>query len=225
MERRMRLTPPTLTRWTLLAAAGAALLLAGAGCGGSRSGATADRVAKELSESRSAEAQAFDRAYALLREAQRAEVAEKDDIAIAKYRESIASYRDIPAAWNNLGSLLMRKGENLQAAEAFITASELSPTDARPLYNLGALWHKQGDLREARKWYDQAIARDDRFLPALRQRVLVDQMLDNPDTRSLEFAKKALLLEKDPWWIERLKRAEIRFRTSENEQASESRSN
>jgi tetratricopeptide (TPR) repeat protein len=165
---------------------------------------------------RSNEIATIDKAAALVREAQRYEVQEKDAIALEKYTQAIETYNELPVAWNNMGALLMKKGDNLKAAEAFMTASELSPTDPRPLHNLGSLWEKTGELNEAAKWYDRALERDDAYLPSLRRRILIDQLRDSVDNKSIARTRKALMLEKDPWWIDRFKRAELRFKESES---------
>lgn len=162
------------------------------------------------------EAALINRASELAREAQRLELDGEPKEAIVKYQEAIGAYRELPVAWNNMGRLLMKEGENLQAADAFKTASELSPTDPRPMYNLGALWEDLGYMDDAQKWYDQAIDRDGNYLPALRRRVLIDQLRDRADGRTFQFIRRALLLEKDPWWIDRLKRAENRLRLHDN---------
>lgn len=169
---------------------------------------------------RNAEVQQIEQAAALVREAQRYEVAEKPDVAIEKYKKAIETYRELPVAWNNLGALLMKKGENMPAAEAFQTAAELSPTDPRPLHNLGTIWEQLGYLDDAAKWYDRALERDDVYLPSLRRRVLIDQLRDKMDERSLERCRRALLLEKDPWWIDRLKRAKLRMTEAANAAAT-----
>ena len=171
---------------------------------------------------RSNEVVQIDKAAALVREAQRYEVIDKDDVALEKYTQAIETYRELPVAWNNMGTLLMKKGDNLKAAEAFMTASELSPTDPRPLHNLGSLWEKTGELGEAAKWYDRALERDEAYLPSLRRRILIDQLRDTVDSKSVARTRKALLLEKDPWWIDRIKRAELRFKESENSASADS---
>jgi tetratricopeptide (TPR) repeat protein len=151
-------------------------------------------------------AQQIDRAARLSREAQRLELAGDDDGAINKYREALTEYNEVPAAWNNLGRLLMKQGQNLQAAEAFKTASELSPTDPRPMHNLGALWESLGYYDDATRWYNEALKRDADYLPALRRFLLVQELRQTPDETTPERLKKALLMETDPWWINRFKR-------------------
>jgi tetratricopeptide (TPR) repeat protein len=151
------------------------------------------------------------KAESLSRDAQRLELAGKSDRAIDTYRAAIAEYREIPVAWHNLGVLLAKKGRNLEAAEAYKTASELSPTDPRPLYNLGTLWEDLGYLDDAARWYDEALQRDPNYLPALRRSVLVDDLRNRLNQTSAERLKAAILMEREPWWINRFKRIQQRM--------------
>ena len=150
-----------------------------------------------------------------VKDAQRLEIEGKNKEAMDKYREAINTYHDMPVAWNNLGRLLMMDSEAMQAAEAFKTAAELSPSDPVAMYNLGCLWESRNWLEDAAKWYDQAIVRDPNYLPALRRRVIIDQKLDRVDKETFEDIRRALLLEKDPWWIDRLQRARLRLQQTE----------
>ncbi len=153
----------------------------------------------------------IDRASMLVRDAQRLEVAGQDKAAMVKYREAIASYRELPVAWNNLGRLLMKESSNLAAADAFKTASELSPTDPRPLHNLGTLWESLGYLEDAARWYDEALKRDENYLPSLRRIVVVEEIRNKPDSTTLDRIRRAMLQEQDPWWISKFRRAKLRF--------------
>lgn len=201
--------------WCLMVVAAGAL----AACSGS------GRSSSDIeAPDRTSEVAQIDKAAELVREAQRYEVAEKYPVALEKYTQAIETYHDLPVAWNNLGTLLMKKGDNLKAAEAFMTASELSPTDPRPLHNLGSLWEQTGELEEAAKWYDRALERDDSYLPTLRRRILIDQLRDSVDARSVERTRKALMIEKDPWWIDRFKRAEVRFKQNQDAASADSMS-
>lgn len=187
----------------IFAIACAALL---AGCKGSGSardmqGAeTADDIARQI-----------ERSTALVRQAQRHELAGQETLAIETYRRAITEYRELPVAWNNLGALLQKKGDNLAAAEAFQTASEFSPTDPRPVHNLGTLWESLGYNEDAAKWYTTALARDPQYLPSLRRMVVIDEIRNKPDAQTLERIRTALLLEKDEFWIEKMRRASMRF--------------
>jgi tetratricopeptide (TPR) repeat protein len=152
----------------------------------------------------------IDNAAKMVRHAQRLEVAGDIPGAIAKYRAAIEEYREIPVAWNNLGDLLAKQNDYMAAQDAFLTASELSPTDPRPLYNLGALWEERKYFDDALKWYDQALTRDEQYQPALRRYLLVQSIQNKPGVKTAERLKTALLLEKDPWWVERLQKFHLK---------------
>lgn len=175
---------------------------------GGCAGAHRDMPAPETPEQIAAQ---IDRASMLVRDAQRLEVAGQDKAAMVKYREAIASYRELPVAWNNLGRLLMKESSNLAAADAFKTASELSPTDPRPLHNLGTLWESLGYLEDAARWYDEALKRDENYLPSLRRIVVVEEIRNKPDSTTLDRIRRAMLQEQDPWWISKFRRAKLRF--------------
>mgnify|MGYP001442329416 FL=1 len=161
--------------------------------------------------------QQIDKAASLVRDAQRLELAGRDREAEDKYRLAIATYRELPAAWNNLGRLLMKSGTNLAAAEAFKTASELAPTDPVSMTNLGVLWESLGYLDDAARWYEEALKRDENHLPALRRMLVVEEARNKPDQITLEHIRRALLVERDPWWQHRFQRARGPFEQMVND--------
>lgn len=151
------------------------------------------------------------KAESLARDAQRQELAGRDERAIALYRQALTEWRELPVAWHNLGVLLARQGKNLEAAEAYKTASELSPSDPISLYNLGTLWEELGYLDDAARWYDEALLRNQNYLPALRRSVLVDDLRNQLSQTTAERLKAAILMEREPWWINRFKRIQQRM--------------
>lgn len=155
------------------------------------------------------EAISVNKSLEMVAAAQRLEYAGKKDEAIQKYYEAIREYRNTPQAWNNVGRLLMESGANMEAAEAFKTASEISTNDPRPVYNLGTLWENLLYYDEADEWYDEALKRDPNYLPALRRSILIDGIRRTSDATTAERIKRALILENDPWWIERFQRSRI----------------
>ncbi len=168
----------------------------GAGCGsggGKSSGMVASSAATKDAAGISA---AFDLAVA----AQKAEAAGKREEAIALYREALKAYREFPAAWNNLGVILMDSERYLEAAECFGVASDLAPRDPRPAYNTGLSWDRAGYLNEAMEHYRESLARDSRYLPALRGSVRAERMFGKASSDTLERIRTALLLESDEQW-------------------------
>lgn len=176
-------------------------------------GLTGCRQYNEPLAAPSAAQEAIDRAKAmdLVRAAQRLEYKEYNDEAEAKYLEAVRTYRETPAAWNNMGRLLMKRGDNSKAAEAFMIAAEVSPRDPLPYYNLGALWDGLNYLEEAGRWYEESLKRDENFQPALRRAILVDQLLNRGNEVTARRVQRAILQETDPWWQERLQRERARL--------------
>lgn len=161
----------------------------------------------------SAAQEAIDRAKAidLVRAAQRLEYKGYNEEAEAKYLEAVRTYRETPAAWNNMGRLLMLRGDNQKAAEAFTIAAEVSPRDPLPFYNLGALWDGLNYLEDAARWYEESLGRDEYFQPALRRSILIDQLLNRGNEVTARRIQRALLQETDPWWKARLQRERARL--------------
>lgn len=150
--------------------------------------------------------------FALAR--QRAQQAAGEDdpaMAISLYREAVTAYPGLGVAWNNMGVLLMEEERYLEAAEAFAAAAEESPTDPRPLYNLGLTWDRSYYYAEALRIYLRALERDGTYLPALRGAIRAETLLGETDEETLERIRVALLREYDPRWREffQLQRARV----------------
>ncbi len=144
-------------------------------------------------------------------QAQEAENAGKTDRAIELYRQSLAVSGNLPAPWNNLGLLLMERGQYLDAVEAFKRAADLSPTDPRPLYNIGLAYSRAGWEQRALEHYLQALERDPRDLKALRGAVGSAKMLGVADEGSLERVRTGLLTDADPDWRRVYEREQARI--------------
>lgn len=187
-------------------------------CSGGRAGRAASEAQAQLQEDRAAESVAMGKATEMVRQAQRYEVSNKPELALEKYRQAVDVYRDLPAAWTNMGLLLANKGDRLKASEAYMIASELSPTDPRPLHNLGVLWEESDD-GDAAKWYQRALERDPNYLPSLRRMIVLDMKRDVTDEASQARLKRAMLAEKDGVWMQHYKRAQIRFKGTMEESA------
>ncbi len=132
--------------------------------------------------------------------AQQAQKTEAPDEAIALYRKAIETYHDLPPVWNNLGVLLINQQRYLDAAQAFVTASELSPADPRPLYNLGVTWERAGYIKDALRYYRQSLERDSRYQQALRGAIRAERTLGMATEETLRRLKIALGQEQDDRW-------------------------
>lgn len=149
-------------------------------------------------------------AFDLAVSAQKAEASGKRDEAIALYREALKQYREFPAAWNNLGVILMDSERYLEAAECFAVAADLAPRDPRPAYNTGLSWDRAGYLNEATEHYRESLARDSRYLPALRGSVRAERLQGKASSDTLERIRTALLLEPDEQWRQWLELQRVR---------------
>lgn len=132
--------------------------------------------------------------------AQRSVERGRPEEAITRYQEALAAYDDFPAAWNNLGVLLMRQERYLEAADAFAAASERAPSDPRPVFNLGLTWERASYLDEALSHYERSLSRDPRYLPAIRGAVRAEQALGVVSEASAERLRLGLLIERDEVW-------------------------
>lgn len=190
-----------INRMKLIACAalgGAALAVA---CGGCARGAPRPNVT-------SAEAVRISEAHAVAYEASRISDPEK---ASRRYADALTRYDDFPAAWNNLGVALMARGEYLDAETAFARAAEQSRTDPRPLFNRGLLWMQRHYPADARRHFKAALERDPYYLPALRGAIECDIMLRETTPETLDNLRRALMLEKDPKWLERLESQRVKI--------------
>lgn len=155
------------------------------------------------------------RAYDLADAAQQAEEKGRYDQAISTYQEAVRAYREFPAAWNNLGVLLMDQGRYLEAGECFSVAADLTPLDPRPAYNFGLTWDLAGYPEDALIHYNRALQRDPRFLPALRGAIKTERHLGRGDERTLERLRTALTLEQDPKWREWMELQRLRIENAD----------
>lgn len=180
--------PATARLWPLLLLSAC---LAGPGCAGPGSAQQSREIRLEDQSAKIAQAR---------RIALSAQDAETPGEAIDAYRSALDAYNGLGPVWNNLGVVLLDEGRYLEAAESFASASERSPTDPRPLYNLGLTWERAGYLEDALTFYGQALNRDPRYLPALRGAIRTERYLGLATEQTLDRLRRALLLEQDPRW-------------------------
>jgi tetratricopeptide (TPR) repeat protein len=69
------------------------------------------------------------------------------------YRKAVEEDRDSFDAWLEYGYLLDAVGKNEEAIQAYLAASELEPSDIRPLYGLGYLYRIVGRIDESIEIY------------------------------------------------------------------------
>ena len=188
-------------RFRLIACAACVLGL-GFGLGACESTQEAD----EVSQVADAMARNREEGYRLAREAQKR--AESGDTAgaIEKYQQAVSTWREMPAAWNNLGVLMMEEQNYAGAVGAFKVAADLSPTDPRPLENIAVSYVKSGWATDALKYYGMALERDPNRLESLRGAIRTAEMVRVRDDATLERIRRALLIEPDPKYREYFER-------------------
>lgn len=150
--------------------------------------------------------------YALMNQAAKADRNGRTDDAVRLYREALSVAPELSGAWNNLGILYMNAEERPAAAECFRRAADLSPSDPRPLANLGLLYENARFGEDSVRYYAEALQRDPNYLEALRGGVKAAARLGRRDARTLEWTERALLIEKDPVWLEIFQRERISIR-------------
>lgn len=182
----------------MLLALSLGVILSGAGCGAKPATLPEDPGLRLM------------RAHELAAQAQEAQRDDEIDEAINLYRQSLEASDRFAPSWYNMGLLLQKQGRKLEAAEALQRASETDLTDPRPATALGLLAQELMHLDEAARYYSQALERNDRYLPALRKAVEVDQLRDRYDDTTLQRIRRALYLETDPQWKEFLLRQKLK---------------
>ncbi|MBN8645481.1 MAG: tetratricopeptide repeat protein [Planctomycetes bacterium] len=134
--------------------------------------------------------------------------------AAERYEDAIGRYDNFPAAWNNLGVAMMQQERYLEAEQAFARAAEQSRNDPRPLYNRGLLWMRRHYPADARKHFNEALERDPYHLPSLRGSVECDIVLREPSETTLDNIRRALMLETDKKWLERLESQRVKIQSA-----------
>lgn len=124
----------------------------------------------------------------------------KTEEALAEYRSALELDDQLYAAWNNMGQLLMDKGNYADAVAAFQIAAGIEPTDPRPLYNTGLAYQRVGWASDAYTSYERALTRDPNYLPAMRGLARSAEMMGSSSTRLLQVIKEAQLQERDEQW-------------------------
>jgi len=164
-----------------------------------------------IAEYRELEPELRRRAIAKLREANR--LIDRGDYEAAQENlvESIGVYDQVGAAWNNLGVALMKQDKYPEANSAFARAISLDPTDYRPHFNRGLLYFRRGFLREARPLFERAALTDSSQLGPLWYAIRIDSMLGRETEQTLEFVERAMMLENDDRYLQKLQIERLRI--------------
>lgn len=134
-------------------------------------------------------------------------------------RQAVDHYPESPAAWNTVGLASMELSMNVQAAEAFQRAGELSPTDPRPYDNLGRLYLRVGWAEPALKAYGVALERSPDSLESLRGAVEAARRMNREDHQTLERLTRLLIVETEPAFRKEYQLRRLRIEQQLQEQA------
>ncbi len=184
-------------------AAGALLLLplgpGGAGCAASPRGrAPVGEIDPALATAQRRRQEALDHYQKATRLAQD----DQSDQALSEYRRALELDDQLYAAWNNMGQLLMARGNYADAVGAYQIAAGIEPTDPRPEYNIGLAYQQVGWAQDAYDHFERSLTRDPNYLPALRGLVRSAEMQGRGDEELLNLIKQAQLRETDEKWRE-----------------------
>jgi len=123
------------------------------------------------------------------------------DKADALYRESLEIFPSQTGAWNNLGNVLMAQTNYIDAQAAFNRAIELEPGRPEPYTSLGRLWYEADYAEDSIKHFNDALAIDSRWLPAIRGTSAAMHKLARATPEYAEMLKTAWLIESDEAWL------------------------
>lgn len=108
--------------------------------------------------------------------ARQAAQAGRSEEAVQLYRAAITASPESPFLYRELGLVEARRGENDAALEHFRRAVQLDPSDAASIGTIAGIVEARGDLAEAMRLYDEALAIESsadltRRRAALRERI------------------------------------------------------
>ncbi|MCC6426465.1 MAG: tetratricopeptide repeat protein [Phycisphaerales bacterium] len=149
-------------------------------------------------------------ARALLIQAEQARKSGKNVEAIDFYRRSLGLDGNNPAAWNNLGILLIEQSDYMSAANALRAAADLNPVDPKPLQNLGLAYFKAGYDQEALRYYTESLERDPNWIESIRGVAMCSHRLNLSNDEILAILSRGLMVERDRTWRDTITREKIR---------------
>jgi len=108
--------------------------------------------------------------------ARQAAQAGRSEEAVQLYRAAITASPESPFLYRELGLVEARRGENDAALDHFRRAVQLDPSDAASIGSIAGIVEARGDLAEAMRLYDEALAIESsadltRRRAALRERI------------------------------------------------------
>lgn len=116
------------------------------------------------------------------------------------YRESLQVFPSQTGAWNNLGNVLMAQKNYVDARAAFLRAIDLEPGRPEPHTSMGRLYLEAKYAEDSLQHFDEALAIDPRWLPAMRGKAAALHQLARATPEYKDMLKTALLIESDKEW-------------------------
>ncbi len=116
------------------------------------------------------------------------------------YRKSLSIFREQPGALNNLGNALVAMDRYLDAEEVYKQAIEVDPARPEVHGNRGRLWLEAGYPRDAISHFNEALAIDSRWMPAIRGKAKASHLLSIADDNYLRMLRQAMILESNASW-------------------------
>jgi len=116
------------------------------------------------------------------------------------YRESLQIYPSQTGAWNNLGNVLMAQKNYVDARAAFLRAIDLEPDRPEPHTSMGRLYLEAKYAEDSLEHFNEALAIDPRWLPAIRGKAAALHQLARATPEYSDMLRTALLLESDNEW-------------------------
>lgn len=129
---------------------------------------------------------------------------DKPETAERLLRETLAADIYHGPAHNNLGVLLLSRGELYAAAEEFEWARRLMPGHPDPRVNLALALERAGRTDDALASYDSALAAFDNYLPALMGKTRLQLRAGRSDQTTLAALSEIALRGDEQWrrWAE-----------------------
>lgn len=196
----------SMTRRALIACAAlvaSASLLTASGCASSsgtdpaRAQLASEDAAAQIARLQAEDARRLREALALGEQGDKAFAKQRYAEAVQHYTQAVSTYDEFFALWNNLGTALTRLDRYQQAEEAYIRATNINPSDPRPIYNRGLLYRNRGYPSDAKMYFERALEQDPRYLDALWGSIKADITLGSESRQTLERIRTALFLVSD----------------------------
>lgn len=143
--------------------------------------------------------------------------------AIGLYTQSLSMMPDLPGVRTNLAVSLMKQGDAGQAVQLLQAETELSPSDPRPLINLGWIYLERQWADQATTYFARALDLSPNDLTALRGYCECAARRDLTDETTLEIVRRAIMVERDPQRLEQMQwlRLRVEAKTNEDDQEKE----